>query len=129
MLKIRDGRLHVFLQPRCQNFYFRFFTGGKYITRTTKTSNLALAKSLAENFYDSFQQTAINKKGPSFDDAERGLLTALAVESNSHGSIEGETSSSRLQSYRVKLNVLRKFFGSMTIEEINKTKKIEEYVQ
>ena len=129
MLKLRDGRLHVFLQPRCLNYYYRYFTDGKYITRTTKTSNLALAKSTAENAYDSFRLTAPHKQSHSFDAAERGLLTALNVENNIHETNEGKTSPSRLQSYRVKLNVLRKFFGSMTIEEINKTKKIEEYVQ
>lgn len=128
MLKLRDGRLHVFKQPRCQNYYYRFFDSGKYITRTTQTANLALAKSVAENAYDSFKFTATNKHSHSFDAAERGLLTALSVESNSHEGIENKTSSSRLQSYKVKLNVLRKFFGSMTIDEINKTKMIEEYV-
>lgn len=118
----------MFKQPRCQNYYYRFFVGGKYNTRTTQTANLALAKSLAENAYDSFRRTTPQKQSRSFDEAERGLLTALSVESNSHENIEGTTSSSRIQSYKVKLNVLRKFFGSKAIGEINKTKTIEEYV-
>ena len=128
MLKLRDGRLHVFKQSRCQNYYYRFFVSGKYITRTTQTANLALAKSVAENAYDSFKFTATNRHSHSFDAAERGALTALSVESTGHEHIEGKTSSSRLESYKIKVNVLRKFFGSMTIDEINKTKTIEEYV-
>ena len=125
MLKLRDGRLHVFKQSRCQNYYYRFFVSGKYITRTTQTANLALAKSVAENAFDTFKFTATNKHSHSFDAAERGLLTSLSVEATQ----ESNAPSSKIQSTKVKLSVLRKFFGSMTIDEINKTKKIEEYVQ
>ena len=125
MLKLRDERLHIFKQARCCNYYYRFFTGGKYITRTTRTANLALAKSLAENAYDTFKLTTPKHPAHSFDDAERGLLTALAAETP-HGS---PTPSSKLRSTKVKLAVLRKFFGAMSLEALNTPKTIEAYVE
>ncbi len=125
MLKLRDGRLHIFKQSRCQNYYYRFFINGKYITRTAKTANLALAKSLAENAYDSFKFTATNEHAPSFDEAERGLLASLSVEAVQ----EPKASSSKIHSTKIKLSVLRRFFGAMPVVEINKTKKIEDYVR
>lgn len=124
MLKLHSGRLHIFKQPRCKNYFYRFFTQGKYHTRTAKTSNLSLAKSIAETAYVAYLHntlTADGKPSHSWDEAERGVLTALSV--------DAATRSSRLKSYQVKFNVLRRFFGSMPIDQINKTKTIEEYVQ
>lgn len=124
IIKLRDGRLHIFKQPGCQNYFYRFFVNGKYLTRTAKTSNLSLAKSTAETAYDSYRFNNITPGGKfshSWDDAERGVLSSLALE-------EG-TRTSRVTTYKVKLGVLRKFFGAMTLEQINKTKAIEDYVK
>ena len=124
IIKLRDGRLHIFKQAGCQNYFYRFFVNGKYRTRTSKTSNLSLAKSTAETDYDSYRfnnLTADGKHSHAWDDAERGVLASLTLE-------EG-TRTSRLTTYKVKLGVLRKFFGSMSLEQINKTKAVEEYVK
>lgn len=124
IIKLRDGRLHIFKQTGCQNYFYRFFVNGKYRTRTSKTSNLSLAKSTAETDYDSYRfnnLTADGKHSHAWDDAERGVLASLTLE-------EG-TRTSRLTTYKVKLGVLRKFFGSMSLEQINKTKAVEEYVK
>lgn len=124
IIKLRDGRLHIFKQPGCQNFFYRFFVNGKYLTRTAKTSNLSLAKSTAETAYDSYRFNNLTPDGKfshSWDDAERGVLASLELE-------EG-TRTSRVTTYKVKLGVLRKFFGTMTLEQINKTKAVEDYVK
>lgn len=123
IIKLWDGRLHIFKQPGCQNYFYRFFVNGKYLTRTTKTNNLSLAKSTAETAYASYRSNNLapdGKFGHSWDDAEKGVLTSLALEE--------ETRASRVKTYKVKLGVLRKFFGSMSLEQINKTKTVEEYV-
>lgn len=123
-LKLRDGRLHVFKQPGCVNYYYRFFVDGKYLTRTTKTTNLSLAKSTAETAYDHYHFTNFTPDGQRkhrWDDAERGLLATL--------SLDQITRPTRLKTYKVKLGVLRKYFGSMAIEDINRTKTIEDYVK
>lgn len=124
IIKLRDGRLHIFKQPDCQNYFYRFFVNGKYLTRTTKSNNLSLAKSTAETAYDSYRFNNLTPDGKfshSWDDAERGVLASLTLEE--------ETRKSRLKTYKIKLGVLRKFFGSMSLEEINKTKAVEEYVK
>lgn len=122
-IKLRDGKLHIFKQPGCQNFYYRFFVNGKYLTRTAKTSNLALAKSTAENFYDSYRFNHIAADGKhkhSWDEAEKGVLRSLGLEDT--------TSTSRIRTYSVKFAILRKCFDKKSIEEINKTNTLEEYV-
>lgn len=122
-IKLRDGKLHVFKQPRCQNYYFRFFVNGKYLTRTAKTCNLALAKSTAENFYDSYRFTHVTAGGKpkhTWDEAEKGVLRSLALEDT--------TSTSRIRTYSVKFAILRKFFDAKPLEEINKTDTLEGYV-
>ena len=122
-IKLRDGKLHIFKQPGCQNYYFRFFYEGKYVTRTAKTSNLALAKSEAENFHDSYRfthTTAEGKPTHTWDEAEKGVLRSLAL--------EDATSTSRIRTYAVKFAILRKFFDAKSLEEINKTDTLEAYV-
>lgn len=122
-IKLRDGKLHIFKQPGCQNYYFRFFVNGKYVTRTAKTSNLALAKSTAENFHDSYRfnnVTANGKPKHTWDEAEKGVLRSLALEDTA--------STSRIRTYSVKFAILRKFFDAKPLEEINKTDTLEEYV-
>lgn len=124
IIKLRDGRLHIFKQPKCENYFYRFFVNRKYLTRTTKTSNLSLAKSTAETAYDSYRFHNLTPDGNfshSWDDAEKGVLASL--------SLEEETRSSRVQTYKVKLGVLRKFFGSMSLQQINKIQAVEEYVK
>ena len=124
IIKIRDGRLHIFKQSGCQNYFYRFFVNGKYVTRTSKSNNLSLAKSTAETAYDSYRfhnLTADGQHKHSWDAAERGVLASLSLEEN--------TRSARLRTYTTKLNVLRRYFGSMSLDEINKTKTIEEYVR
>ena len=124
IIKLRDGRLHIFKQPGCKNYFYRFFVHGKYLTRTSKTSNLSLAKSTAETSYDSYRFNNLTADGHhkhSWDAAERGVLASLSLEEN--------TRSARLRTYKTKMNVLRRYFGSMSLDEINKTKTIEEYVR
>ena len=123
ILKLRDGRLHIFKQPGCQNYFYRFFVNGKYRARTTKTSNLSLAKSTAETAYDSYRFHTLNPNGKyscSWDDAERGVLASLTLEQEARPSL--------LTTYQVKLGVLRKHFGSLSIQEINNRNAIDEYV-
>lgn len=121
-LKLRDGKLHIFKQPGCANYYFKFFVNGKYLTRTTKTTNLALAKSTAENFYDSYKFTHLTngKFSHTWDEAEKGVLRSLALEDTA--------STSRLKTYKVKFAILRKFFDTKPIDVLNKTTTLEEYV-
>lgn len=121
MLKLRDGRLHVFLQPKSKNYFWRTFLNGKYLTHTTKTENLALAKSIAENGYDNLRLsyfTQEGKLGHSWEVLEASLLKSLQID---------ESRQSRLRTYKVKLTILRKFFGTRVIEGI-RTKDIEDYI-
>ncbi len=121
VLKLRDGRLHLFRQPKSQNYFWRTFIDGKYLTRTTKTSNLALAKSLAENAYDKLHFTAVTPEGTrghAWSVCEAGLIKSLQVD---------ETRPSRLTSHRVKLKILRLFFETRIVESI-RTKDIEDYI-
>jgi len=125
LLKCRDGKLHIFKQPGCQNYYYRFFVNGKYLTRTAKTNNLALAKSTAENFYDSYRFNNISTDGKhnhSWDEAEKGVLRSLSLEDTT-------STSSRMRTYSVKFAILRKFFREKSIDEINKTNTLQEYIE
>lgn len=124
IIKLPDGRLHIFKQPNCGDYFDRFFVNEKYLTWTTKTSNLSLAKSTAETKYDSsrFNNLALDGRfSYSWDDAVKGVLTFLALDKTSRGS--------PAKTYNMKLGVLRKFFGGMPLEQINKTKSVEESVK
>ncbi len=63
IFKLCDGRLHIFKQPKCENYFYCFFVNGRYLTRTTKTSNLSLAKSIAETAYDSYHFNNLSPDG------------------------------------------------------------------
>lgn len=122
ILKLRDGRLHLYQQNDSKNWFWRTFLNGKYVVRSTKSDNLALARSLAENEYDKlrFQTTTPNGTvAHSWDECERGFLNSLAHE-------EG-VRPSRAQNYKVKLGILRQYFHDHAIHTI-KTKQIEEYL-
>ena len=122
MLKLRDSRLHIFLRAGCSNYFYRFFVNGKYLTRTTKTENLSLAKSIAETAYDSYRFKHLTPEGKisrTWDEAESNVLAALSV--------DAATRPARLQTYRIKLGILRRFFQDIPIAHI-KTKTIEEFI-
>lgn len=121
MLKLRDGKLHIFLRPGCENYFYRFFFNGKYITRTTKTDNLALAKSIGENAYDDHRLQNFDPSGKqklTWNDAVLGVLKSLETESSR---------SSRLRDYKIKYGVLREFFQDIPLPDI-KERTLEEYV-
>lgn len=122
MVKLCDERLHVFLQPKSKNYFWRTFLNKKYIGSTTKTDDLALAVSRAETAYDdllSKRNTPDGKPAHSWEECEQGLLTSLSV--------DAESRPSRVKTYKVKLGILRQFFGSHPIHSI-KTKMIEDYI-
>ncbi len=122
-LKLRDGKLHLFKQPKSKNFFWRTFLNGKYVVHTTKTDNLALAKSIAENAFDRLRIERITPDGKpahSWEECEQGLLTSLSLDEASRPS--------RVTSYKIKLAILRQFFGPHPIHTI-KAKTIEEYLQ
>ena len=121
MLKLRDGRLHIFQRPGSPYYYYRWFSDGRYVTRTTKTDNLALAKSLAENEYDSHHfanRTQDGKRLHTWYEGETQILKTLGLDSKRK---------SRTQTYQVKFSILRQFFSDIPIEHI-KPKTIEDYV-
>ena len=121
-LKLRGGKLHVFKQPKSKNFFWRTFLNGKYAVHTTKTDNLALAKSIAETEYDRLRSDRITPDGKpahSWEECEQGLLTSLLVDEGSRPS--------RIKTYKVKLGILRQFFTSHPIHSI-KAKTIEDYI-
>ena len=121
MVKLRDGRLHIFLRPGCENYYYRFFFNGKYITRTAKTSNLALAKSIGENAYDAHRlqhYDATGKSKLSWNEAVIGVLKSLQTETSRQ---------SRIRDYQVKYRILGDFFAHIPIPDI-KERTLEEYV-
>ncbi len=121
-LKLRDGKLHIFKQPKSKNFFWRTFLNGKYIVRTTQTDNLALAKSIAENAFDRLRSERITPNGQpahSWEECEQGLLTSLSLDERSRPS--------RLKTYKTKLVILRQFFGPYPIHAI-KAKTIEDYL-
>lgn len=122
VLKLKDGKLHIFKQPKSKNFFWRTFLNGKYVVHTTKTDNLALAKSIAEAGYDRLRSERITPEGKpahSWDECEQGLLTSLSVDE--------ESRPSRIKTYKVKLGILRLFFGQHPIHTI-KAKTIEDYL-
>ena len=121
MVKLRDGRLHIFLRPGCENYYYRFFFNGKYITRTAKTANLALAKSIGENAYDEHRlqhYDASGKSKLSWNEAVLGVLKSLQTETSRQ---------SRIRDYQVKYRILGDFFAHIPIPDI-KERTLEEYV-
>jgi len=121
--KFRDNRLHVFQRKGSKFFYYRWFEAGRYITRSSKTSNLALAKSIAENEYDSArfsknQPQPNGKRNHYWGEAENLLLKNLELDTRRI---------SRVKTYKIKLGILRQFFSDIPIEQI-KTKTIEDYI-
>jgi integrase len=121
-IKLRDGKLHLFLQPRSKNYFWRTFINGKYVTRTTGTDNLALAKSKAELEFDRLRFQLITPEGKAahlWDECEKGFLASLALDQ--------ETRPSRIKTHKVKLRILRQFFARYPIHGI-KTHAIEEYL-
>ena len=122
MLKLRDSHLHLFLRPNCAKYYYRFFVNGKYLTKTTKTENLSLAKSIAETAYDSYRFKHLTPEGKisrTWDEAENNVLASLSV--------DAATRPARLQTYRIKFGILRRFFQDIPIAHI-KSKTIEEFI-
>ncbi len=122
LLKLRDGRLHLYRQNDSKKWFWRTFLNGKYVVRSTKTDNLAIAKSTAENDYDKHRFQSITPDGTiahSWEECERGLLNSIAHDDT--------TRPSRIKNYKVKLGVLRQYFHSFPIHAI-KTKTIEDYL-
>jgi hypothetical protein len=77
LLKLRDGRVHLYQQNDSTNWFWRTFLDGKYVVRSTKTDHLAIAKSIAENEYDKLRFQNITPDGTlahSWDKCERGFL-------------------------------------------------------
>lgn len=112
MLKLRDGKLHIFLRPGCENYFYRFFYNGRYITHTTRTNNLALAKSIGENAYDNHRLKHFDPSGKrklTWNDAVTAVLQSLANDSEH---------TSRFRDYQIKFRVLRKFFQNIPLSDI-----------
>jgi len=121
MLKLRDGKLHIFLRPSCRHYFYRFYFNGKYITRTTKTDKLALAKSVGETAFDDHRLqnfTSSGKRKLTWNDAVTSVLQSFGTDSSK---------TSRIRDYNVKFSVMRDFFQGIPIPEI-KERKLEEYV-
>lgn len=121
MLKLREDKLHIFLRPGCENYFYRFFFNGKYITRTTKTDNLAVAKSIGESAYDSHRFQNFDPSGKrklTWNDAEIGVLKSLQTDSKR---------ASRVRDYKIKYGVLREFFQDIPLPDI-KERTLEDYV-
>jgi integrase len=121
-IKLRDGKLHLFKQPKSKNYFWRTFFNGKYVVRTTKTDHLASARSIAEEGYDRLRSERITPDGKpahTWNECEQGLLTHLLVDEGKHPS--------RVKTYKVKLRILRRFFESRAIHTI-KAETIEEYI-
>jgi len=120
--KFRDNRLHVFQRKGSKFFYYRWFVDGRYITRSSKTDNLALAKSIAENEFDRarFSKNQPNPHGKNhyWAEAETLLLKKLELDPRRI---------SRVKTYQIKLGILRQFFSDIPIENI-KTTTIENYI-
>jgi integrase len=120
--KLRDGRLHLYQQNDSKNWFWRTFLNGKYVVRSTKTDNLAFAKSIAENEHDKLRFQHIAPDGTlahSWEECERGFLNILALDET--------IQSSRIKNYKVKLGILRQYFHTLPIHTI-KIKTIEEYL-
>jgi integrase len=122
LLKLRDGRLHLYRQNDSKNFLWRTFLNGKYLVRSTKTNNLAVAKSTAENEYDKLRFQHLAPDGTlahSWEECERGFLNILALDETIRPSL--------IKNYKVKLGILRQYFHTFPIHTI-KTKTIEDYL-
>ena len=113
----------LFKQPKSKNFFWRTFLNGQYVTRTTRTHNLALAKSIAETEYDRLRFEHITPDGKPahlWKECEQALLTSLSLDEENH--------SSRIKTYKVKLAILCQFSGQHPIHTIE-AKTIEDYLQ
>lgn len=122
LIKLRDGRLHLYQQNDSKNWLWRTFLNGKYVVRSTKNNNLAIAKSIAEHEYDKLRFQTITPEGTvahSWAECERGFLNSLAHDESNRPS--------RVRNYKVKLGILAQYFRSHPIHTI-KTKQIEEYL-
>jgi integrase len=122
LTKLRDGRLHIYQQNDSKNWLWRIFINGKYLVRSTKTDNLAVAKSIAENEYDKLRFHNLTSDGTlahSWEECERGFIDSLLH--------DGTTRLSRIKNYKVKLGIVRKYFHSFPVHTI-KTKTIEDYL-
>lgn len=114
LLKLRDGRLHLYQQNDSKNWFGRTFLNGKYVVRSTKTANLSLARSTAENEYDKLRfehKTPDGTIAHTWAECERGLLNSIAHDDN--------TRPSRIKNYEVKLGILRQFFRDIPIHDIS----------
>lgn len=122
IIKLRDGRLHLYKQNDSKKWFWRTFLNKKYVVRSTQSDNLTIAKSTAENEYDKLRFETIAPDGTlahSWDECERGFLNSLAHDDT--------VRPSRIKSYKVKLGLLRKYFHTYPIHTI-KAKNIEDYL-
>lgn len=122
LIKLRDGRLHLYQQNDSKKWYWRTFRNGKYVVRSTGKNNLVHARLTAEDEYDKllFQTTTPNGTlAHSWDECERGFLNSLAHDDT--------IQPSRIKNYKVKLGILRQYFNTFPIHTI-KTKSIEDYL-
>ncbi|MBK9306894.1 MAG: site-specific integrase [Nitrospira sp.] len=122
LIRLRDGRLHLYRQNDSKNWLWRTFLNGKYVVRSTKNENLVLAKSIAEHEYDKLRFQTTTPDGTvahSWAECERGFLNSLAHDESNRPS--------RVRNYKVKLGILAQYFHSYLIHTI-KTKQIEEYL-
>jgi len=120
----RDGRLHLYKQSNCKSWMWRACINGKDVRKSTKTSNLALGLSIAENEFDRLRfelKTPDGHLSHPWEEAEKGLLTSLKAS-------ESNLRTSRIKDYTVKLNILNRYFGGKSIHTIN-AKSIEEYIE
>jgi integrase len=120
--KFRDGRLHVYRQNDSKNWFWRTFLNGKYIVRSAKTGNLAIARSIAENEFDKLRFQNLTSDGTlahSWEECERGFLDSLLHDRSIR--------LSRIKNYKVKLAIVRKYFNTFPVHTI-KSKTIQDYL-
>jgi integrase len=120
--RLRDGRLHIYQQNDSKYWLWRTFINGKYLVRSTKTDNLAIAKSIAENEFDKLRFQNLTSEGTlahSWEECERGFLDSLVH--------DGTIRHSRIKNYKVKLAIVRKYFHTFPVHTI-KSKNIEDYL-
>lgn len=122
LIKLRDGRLHLYQQNDSKKWYWRTFRNGKYVVRSTGKDNLVQARLVAEDEYDKHHfgsKTPDGTVAHSWAECERGFLNSIAHDESNRPA--------RVRNYRVKLGILGQYFHSYPIHTI-KTKQIEEYL-
>jgi integrase len=114
---ILGGKVQLFRRPRSSYWHCRASVGGKQLRQSTKTTSLAQAKDVAEDWFLILKGKAARGElitGPTFADAAKRFMTEFKVIT------AGQRSPLYVRRHQERLDLyLLPFFGGKAINQIN----------